>query len=220
MKNSAIEWTHHTFNPWWGCAKVSPGCAFCYADRDATRYGKKLWGNAAPREPRSDSQGAGGEPRAVDDPVPTIPTRGAHSLIVPYHSTSPCKSADEPLGTATTRDRFAFITAAFGEREGQVARNRSIEEPVPTVCAKGRVPLVEGVEDDFADIDILFRMLEPHELAAAMGFPPSYRFQGTKGDRTRQIGNAVPVQTAAALVRAILGIAAPVRPRRRVARAS
>ena len=22
-KNSHIEWTHHTFNPWWGCAKVS-----------------------------------------------------------------------------------------------------------------------------------------------------------------------------------------------------
>jgi protein gp37 len=25
-KDSKIEWTHHTFNPWWGCVKVSPGC--------------------------------------------------------------------------------------------------------------------------------------------------------------------------------------------------
>ncbi len=25
-KNSKIEWTDHTFNPWIGCQKVSPGC--------------------------------------------------------------------------------------------------------------------------------------------------------------------------------------------------
>ena len=30
-KNSGIEWTHHTFNPWWGCAKVSDACLYCYA---------------------------------------------------------------------------------------------------------------------------------------------------------------------------------------------
>lgn len=32
MKNSKIEWTHHTFNPWRGCTKVSAGCANCYAE--------------------------------------------------------------------------------------------------------------------------------------------------------------------------------------------
>lgn len=30
-ENTNIEWTDHTFNPWSGCAKVSPGCANCYA---------------------------------------------------------------------------------------------------------------------------------------------------------------------------------------------
>lgn len=25
-RDSGIAWTHHTFNPWWGCEKVSPGC--------------------------------------------------------------------------------------------------------------------------------------------------------------------------------------------------
>jgi protein gp37 len=29
MENSKIEWTDHTFNPWYGCAKVSPGCDQC-----------------------------------------------------------------------------------------------------------------------------------------------------------------------------------------------
>ena len=32
MKNSTIQWTTHTLNPWWGCSKVSPGCAHCYAE--------------------------------------------------------------------------------------------------------------------------------------------------------------------------------------------
>lgn len=31
MKNSRIEWTDHTFNPWVGCTKVSPACDHCYA---------------------------------------------------------------------------------------------------------------------------------------------------------------------------------------------
>lgn len=31
-QDSKIEWTHHTFNPWSGCTKVSAGCTFCYAD--------------------------------------------------------------------------------------------------------------------------------------------------------------------------------------------
>ena len=48
-ENSAIEWTHHTFNPWWGCAHVSEGCANCYAERDARRYGSDVWGKIAPR---------------------------------------------------------------------------------------------------------------------------------------------------------------------------
>lgn len=47
--NSKIEWTHHTYNPWWGCHKVSPACAFCYAERDAHRYGHEVWGDDAPR---------------------------------------------------------------------------------------------------------------------------------------------------------------------------
>jgi len=31
-ENSGIEWTHHTFNPWIGCTKVSAACDHCYAE--------------------------------------------------------------------------------------------------------------------------------------------------------------------------------------------
>lgn len=48
-KNSQIEWTHHTFNPWWGCKKVSPACDNCYAELWAKRTGQNLWGAEAAR---------------------------------------------------------------------------------------------------------------------------------------------------------------------------
>lgn len=58
-ENSGIQWTHHTFNPWVGCQRVSPGCENCYAEAYDKRVGgavdpfdgvKRLrWGPRAPR---------------------------------------------------------------------------------------------------------------------------------------------------------------------------
>lgn len=49
-ENSGIEWTHHTFNPWIGCTKVSPACDNCYAAEWDKRYeGGIHWGPKAPR---------------------------------------------------------------------------------------------------------------------------------------------------------------------------
>ncbi|HYH67435.1 MAG TPA: phage Gp37/Gp68 family protein [Urbifossiella sp.] len=53
--NSAIEWTTHTFNPWEGCSKVSPGCAHCYAESRAGRYGSSKWGPNGTRVVRSEA---------------------------------------------------------------------------------------------------------------------------------------------------------------------
>lgn len=47
--NSGIAWTNHTFNPWWGCTKVSPGCDHCYAETFDKRLGGAHWGKDAPR---------------------------------------------------------------------------------------------------------------------------------------------------------------------------
>jgi protein gp37 len=44
-ENSKIEWTDHTFNPWIGCQKVSPGCDHCYAETMMDhRYHRVQWG--------------------------------------------------------------------------------------------------------------------------------------------------------------------------------
>lgn len=55
--DSKIQWTNSTFNPWWGCQRVSPGCEHCYAEVLDKRVGgamvdgKKVlrWGPTAPR---------------------------------------------------------------------------------------------------------------------------------------------------------------------------
>lgn len=56
-ENSKIEWTHHTFNPWRGCTKVSPGCANCYAETMAKRKPAVLgeWGPNGTRIVASES---------------------------------------------------------------------------------------------------------------------------------------------------------------------
>jgi len=63
-ENSRIQWTNHTFNPWVGCQRVSPGCTNCYAEALDRRFGGAVidaflasghgqkvlrWGPKAPR---------------------------------------------------------------------------------------------------------------------------------------------------------------------------
>lgn len=142
------------------------------------------------------------------DPLPPITTKGRFGMIVPVtHSDVSNRARDaacDPLPTLTTANRgeLAFITAQHGERPGQAPRVHDIDAPAPTIAASGHVDLVEAREHD-----ILFRMLEPHELGAAMGFDDEeqpYEFTGTKTQRIKQIGNAVSVAKMRACVRALL----------------
>jgi len=53
-KDTNISYVHHTFSPWIGCTKVSPGCAHCYAEtqtfpRVQRSKGIELWGKGKPR---------------------------------------------------------------------------------------------------------------------------------------------------------------------------
>lgn len=56
-ENSKISWTDHTFNPWIGCTKVSPGCANCYAaTQDKLRsWTPEGWGKGKPRKRTSEA---------------------------------------------------------------------------------------------------------------------------------------------------------------------
>jgi protein gp37 len=56
-ENSKIEWCHHTFNPWIGCQKVSPGCDHCYAETQNAhrKWNGGTWGPHAPRKRTSEA---------------------------------------------------------------------------------------------------------------------------------------------------------------------
>ncbi len=56
MKNTKIEWSDNTFNPWIGCTKVGPGCDNCYAEtQQSQRFGRVKWGAGNPRARTSDT---------------------------------------------------------------------------------------------------------------------------------------------------------------------
>jgi protein gp37 len=42
-EKTGISWCDHTFNPWWGCTRISAGCDNCYADAQAQRFGFQCW---------------------------------------------------------------------------------------------------------------------------------------------------------------------------------
>lgn len=155
--------------------------------------------------------------KPVAEPLDTITTQDRFGIVVPVtHGGGEDRAhgVAEPLPTVTCAQRgeLAFIAAQFGEREGQAPRVHGIENPTPTIAATGHVNLVEGVEGAGREYDILFRMLEPHELAAAMGFDDDairYEFAGTKTEQVKQIGNAVSVAKMKACVSALCADAAP-----------
>ena len=53
-ENTSIEWTEHSFNPWEGCVKVSPGCKHCYAQQMNKRFGGNNWGPDSARLKRKE----------------------------------------------------------------------------------------------------------------------------------------------------------------------
>jgi DNA (cytosine-5)-methyltransferase 1 len=83
---------------------------------------------------------------------------------------------------------------------------RPVSEPIGALSTRDRYALVRG---DVDINDVLFRMLEPHEIGRAMSFADTYVVLGNKRERVRQYGNAVTPNAAevilCALVEAITG---------------
>lgn len=116
--------------------------------------------------------------RPVSEPLPTVAAAGAIALVEPflvkYYGTGQARPVSAPLDTVTSRDRFGLA--------------------MPEVQVDGQTYV----------LDIRFRMLQPHELAQAMSFPADYAFAGNREARVKQIGNAVPVETAKALCKELM----------------
>lgn len=105
-ENTNIEWCHHTFNPWRGCTKVSPGCANCYADtlsaRNPTTLG--IWGYHGTRIVASHSM--------WNQPVEWNKTQVCQNGHGPYSIDAPAKDCPE-CGSLLGRPRV--FCASLGD---------------------------------------------------------------------------------------------------------
>ena len=125
------------------------------------------------------SERGGRDPR---QPMPTICAGGTHAAAV-----------------------AAFLVKYYGQGVGQV-----MSDPMHTMPTKDRFGLVTVTiaGEQYAIIDIGMRMLQPHELAAAQGFPDHYEFAQVNGkpvpkyQQVRLIGNSVCPPLAKAIVEA------------------
>lgn len=147
----------------------------------------------------------GGDNRnhSVSEPVPTLDTSNRYGVIEPllvkyYGGQGHVKTVNNPLDTITTWDHHAILEPFLVKFYGSGKNVESVRQPLSTVMTKDKFGLVEGYPD------LSFRMLQPHELAAAQGFPGTYKFCGNKGEIVKQIGNAVPVNLARELCKAAL----------------
>jgi DNA (cytosine-5)-methyltransferase 1 len=138
----------------------------------------------------------------ISDPTPTI-TGSEHTGVVEpfltcYHggedSSERIYRLGKPIPTLDTSNRYGIVNPFIVKYYGNGDNVSPIDVPLGTVTTRDRFAMVMGGEKYL--FDIRYRMLAPHELAAAQGFPSSYIFQGTKGEIVKQIGNAVPVGTA------------------------
>ncbi len=133
---------------------------------------------------------------SLDGPIGTQTGGGVHhALIVPYYSNGQASDTDAVLPTVTTHDRHAlvvppFILGYYTRPTGQQAALSGIDEALPTQSTQPRHYLVQPGDVPTVE-DCGFRMLQPHEIQAAMAFPDDYVVLGTKRDKVRQLGNAV-----------------------------
>lgn len=145
-------------------------------------------------------------------PVPTITAGGLGKmgLIEPFiissgHTSSiRIRSMKEPLRTVVTKAEHGIVQSFIIPYYG-TSGPADIDRPLQSVTTKNRFALIEG---NTYTLDIRYRMLQPHELAAAHSFPTDYDFSGNKTEIVKQIGNSVPVHLAKALcIASLRGVA-------------
>jgi DNA (cytosine-5)-methyltransferase 1 len=155
-------------------------------------------------------RGGGSTARPVSEPASTFTASGNHhGLVVPYYgSSATAHPTDKAIGTLTTVDRYALLTRHYGTPGGNPARHTTpTSEYMRTLTANGgNMSLLTPGDLKAAEAqvdDCLFRMLEPHEVAAGMAFPADYIWGGTRRERVKLCGNAVTPPAARDLIAAV-----------------
>ncbi len=175
-----------------------------------------------------DMQFGNGGPASIDEPsraITTIPklnlvkVKSKSYLINGNSSTSSPNDIEHPSPTITSARTHYLVNPQFS------CKGSSVDEPSPTIIARqDKKPLsivhiehgqciINIFEDDseamilikqfmvyYGIIDIKIRMLIIPELKQIQGFPRDYILIGTQAEQKKQIGNAVEVKQAKALI--------------------
>ncbi|MGE4487106.1 MAG: DNA cytosine methyltransferase [Synergistaceae bacterium] len=152
-------------------------------------------------------------PSDVNNPLSTLTTGNQQALMTSHMVKLRGKNigfpTDTPVHTLTSGGTHigevrSFLIKYYGQGFGQ-----AIDKPLDNITTKDRfgVVTVHGVEYQIVDIGL--RMLQPHELFAAQGFPDDYvinfEYNGKPLPKTAQVrlcGNSVCPPNAKALVEA------------------
>lgn len=152
----------------------------------------------------------------LDGPAHTITTADHHALVtsnlIKLRGECTGSAAGEPVATVTAGGtHLGEVRAFLVKYYGQGGQDQSAADPMHTIPTKDRMGLVTVAGQEYQIADIGMRMLEPHELYAAQGFPQDYIIAPTingrrlpKHAQVRMCGNSVCPPLAAALVRANL----------------
>ncbi|KAA0910641.1 DNA cytosine methyltransferase [Pusillimonas sp. ANT_WB101] len=171
--------------------------------------------------------------RDIDDPLMTVSAGGQHhglttAFLSSYYTdeANRCRDMRDPTATVTTENRLGLVECDLSSSDeagalgvasfliryyGEGGQWGDLREPMHTLTTKDRLALVTVIIQGtpYVIVDIKLRMLEPHELYAAQGFPKSYiithghdgrRF--SKSAQVKMCGNSVSPPPATALVRA------------------
>lgn len=181
----------------------------------------------------------GQEPRVLklDNPLGTVTAGGnkfatVSAFLAKHYGgnySGPGVGLDEPTHSVTTVDHHAVVASHLVKLRGTCRDGQSLDAPMPTITAGGQhvgevrtfletycgessdewLVTIDGVK--YQIVDIGMRMLQPHELYKAQGFPDGYvidqDYHGKRYAKDKQVarcGNAVPPPFAEALVRANL----------------
>lgn len=143
-----------------------------------------------------------GVAKPASHPIDTVSAEGNHhALVMTNNHGNRARPVQESLPTVTTATNHALL---MRNNLGGAEMSTPVAEVMRTLTTGGHQSVIEPSEPISLDVDDAgFRMLEPHEIQAGMGFASDYLLLGSKRDKVKQAGNAVTPSAARDLGHAV-----------------
>jgi DNA (cytosine-5)-methyltransferase 1 len=150
------------------------------------------------------------EAKGLNEPMPTSTTAVHEGLVVPAPVLSTLRGPHTGEGldkamtsiVGTVQQALVipqnFISTYYGNG-GEL----SVDSAAPAMTSREHHALIQP-EPTWDIKDAGFRMLQPHEIKIAMGFPSDYVILGNKGEQVKQAGNAVTPPVSKLLVERVV----------------